>query len=212
MNILAHRGYWLSPGEKNHRIAHVRAFEHGFGIETDIRDLDGKLVVSHDMPRMNTALPLTHLLDDYITLNSEGTLAFNIKSDGLSRPLQLLLERYEISRYFCFDMSVPDSLHYFRAGMPAAARLSEYEPEGYLSNRAPVLWIDCFGENQLDPECLYRWLLSGKDVCLVSPELHGRDASLFWEQLLQMPKDITRHPGLMLCTDNPLLAKRIFNS
>jgi glycerophosphoryl diester phosphodiesterase len=53
--ILAHRGYWLEPGEKNSLSAFRRAFEGGFGIETDIRDLDGELVVSHDPPTRRNA-------------------------------------------------------------------------------------------------------------------------------------------------------------
>ena len=48
--ILAHRGFWTEPAEKNSREALERAFREGFGIETDIRDRNGALVVSHDPP------------------------------------------------------------------------------------------------------------------------------------------------------------------
>lgn len=212
MKILAHRGYWLSPEEKNSRKALVRAFEYGLGIETDIRDLDGVLVVSHDMPRKHTSLTLAQLLDDYTVANCDSMLALNIKSDGLAKSLQQLLEKYNVRHYFCFDMSVPDSMNYFRSGMPAAARISEYEPEGYLSNKASFLWIDGFNEEQVNLVHLQDWLSRGKIVCLVSPELHGREKSSLWELLKQMPEKIIGHPNLMLCTDTPLEARRVFTS
>ena len=50
MEILSHRGYWKTVTEKNTIIAFKRSFNLGFGTETDIRDLNGNLVISHDMP------------------------------------------------------------------------------------------------------------------------------------------------------------------
>ena len=49
MYILSHRGFWLSPNEKNLEIAFRRSFEAGFGVETDIRDYQGRLVIAHDI-------------------------------------------------------------------------------------------------------------------------------------------------------------------
>ena len=53
MLILSHRGYWISPIEKNKDVAFNRSFSLGFGTETDVRDCAGKLVISHDMPDGN---------------------------------------------------------------------------------------------------------------------------------------------------------------
>ena len=39
MKILAHRGFWMNESEKNSREAIKRAFDYGFGIETDLRDI-----------------------------------------------------------------------------------------------------------------------------------------------------------------------------
>ena len=50
MRIISHRGYWNTPAEKNTIHAFQRSFALGFGTETDIRDLKGELVISHDMP------------------------------------------------------------------------------------------------------------------------------------------------------------------
>ena len=50
MELLAHRGLWQEPAEKNSRIAFERAFQAGFGVETDLRDHGGTVVISHDPP------------------------------------------------------------------------------------------------------------------------------------------------------------------
>ncbi|TNV22507.1 hypothetical protein FH968_00130 [Buttiauxella sp. B2] len=206
MHILAHRGDWHSPHEKNSHLALRRALNSGWGIETDIRDLDGELVISHDMPRAG-ALPLSTVLDDYVALRATGMLALNIKSDGLMSALKAQLSARGIRRYFCFDMSVPDMLPYQFAGMATAARLSEYEPEGPLSMAAPVLWVDGFHQLSVNEVQLTHWLTAGKTVCLVSPELHGRDPYPLWQQMAGWPKVLRHHPQLMLCTDCPALVQ-----
>ena len=50
VEILAHRGFWKKESEKNTQIAFERAFDKGFGIETDLRDIKGEIVISHNMP------------------------------------------------------------------------------------------------------------------------------------------------------------------
>ncbi|ASV56828.1 hypothetical protein LJPFL01_3465 [Lelliottia jeotgali] len=209
MQILAHRGHWLTPGEKNSRQALQRAFQSGFGVETDVRDFDGTLVVSHDMPG-HEALPLSVMFEDYVQAENPGTLALNIKSDGLTDVLQHLLIQHGIKHYFCFDMSVPDTLPYLHRGLNAAARLSEYEPEGMLSELAPVLWVDGFQYQDVSPDRLEEWLGWGKQVCLVSPELHGREHAPFWHKLATLSDILWKYPALMLCTDYPEQAKEYF--
>jgi glycerophosphoryl diester phosphodiesterase len=49
LKIISHRGFWITPSEQNTEVAFIRALECGFGIETDIRDVSGDLVISHDM-------------------------------------------------------------------------------------------------------------------------------------------------------------------
>ncbi len=83
MIILAHRGCWRENSEKNTRAAFLRAFEAGYGIETDVRDLDGELVVSHD-PARRGAMRWGELLDLYVEHGAPGQLAINIKADGLA--------------------------------------------------------------------------------------------------------------------------------
>lgn len=210
MHILAHRGCWQHPDHKNTREALNTAFCRGFGIETDIRDLNGSLVISHDMPRTG-ALPLEVVLDDYLDAGQPGTLALNIKSDGLAIPLKHMLCERGINQYFCFDMSVPDTLACLRAGMTIAARQSEYESPGLLTDIAPVIWLDHFHTPRVSPDTVAGWLAAGKAVCLVSPELHGRSPDSVWAELAAMPVPVRCHPGLMLCTDFPDRAGRMLS-
>ncbi|MDK9365410.1 PI-PLC domain-containing protein [Lelliottia wanjuensis] len=209
MQILAHRGIWLSPAEKNSRGALLSALESGFGIETDIRDLDGELVISHDMPGKN-ALLLKTLLEDYRRIGSTATLALNIKSDGLTLSLDNLLKEYGVSNYFCFDMSVPDMLHYIKQKVITASRISELEPEGILSKETAMIWVDGFNYLPYSIKDLMRWLTRNKSVCLVSPELHGRDPKILWTMLKQLPEALLNCPRLMICTDHPELAREFF--
>ena len=58
MQLLAHRGLWNRPEEKNSLQALTASFNLGIGVETDIRDCDGSLVISHDPPRSAELLPL----------------------------------------------------------------------------------------------------------------------------------------------------------
>ena len=49
MQIISHRGYWEKAAEKNSTVAFQRSFQLGFGAETDVRDFNGELVISHDI-------------------------------------------------------------------------------------------------------------------------------------------------------------------
>ena len=80
MKILSHRGYWNNLTEKNSKSAFRRSFQLGFGTETDVRDLNGELVISHDMPIFDEAtLPFYNFLSIYsnkINKNDDGDYKF----------------------------------------------------------------------------------------------------------------------------------------
>ena len=69
MEIIAHRGFWISAEEKNTQTAFLRALENGFGIETDLRDFDGTLVISHDMANAQCLS-----VDDFLKMVSKKRL------------------------------------------------------------------------------------------------------------------------------------------
>ncbi len=200
MKILSHRGYWKTAEEKNTRTAFERSFSLGFGTETDIRDLAGELVISHDMPR-ERALSASEFFEIYQKENLDLELALNIKSDGLQLPLLGLLEEYSIGNYFLFDMSIPDALVCLRHGLKCFTRQSEYEPDPAFYPQADGVWIDGFHGEWWDETLIQRHLDASKKVCIVSPDLHRRPHQPFWDALAGW--SIRSHPALMLCTDLP---------
>jgi hypothetical protein len=210
VDLIAHRGLWSQPEEKNTPEALRAALTAGFGIETDVRDYGSRLVISHDPP-LGSEPSLEDLLVDYCRCGNANTLAINIKADGLAEELLRLLQAYGVSEYFCFDMSVPDLPCYTKLNMPVFARRSEFEPPSPLTERAPGIWLDGFEGLWFDHHEWARWLAQGKSVCIVSPELHKRSHFTMWSELLDWLHDVNRGRfeletaagRLMLCTDLP---------
>ncbi len=214
MRIISHRGYWTARGEQNRAVAFERSLALGFGIETDLRDRNGGVVVSHDPPTGTAAEVLS--LDDFLSLCSTRgpglMLALNIKADGLQTWVRDALDRHGAGENaFVFDMSVPDTLGYLAAGVPVYVRHSDVEPEPVLYDRAAGVWLDQFHSDWICPDDVARHLDAGKVVCLVSPELHRRDHRSQWEQLAACP-DIVGHDGFLLCTDFPESAREFFHA
>lgn len=207
MEIISHRGFWRTAAEKNTEAAFLRSFEAGFGIETDIRDRDGKLVIAHD-PASFASLPLETFLDLYKQTGDGLPLALNIKADGLQHLLKAALQTFDVTRYFVFDMSIPDTLGYLNTGLRVFTRRSEYEPFPAFYDRAEGIWVDCFQEEWIRAEEARIYLEAGKQVCLVSPELHRRPNEKFWRTLQGWER--VADNDIILCTDYPLGAREWF--
>lgn len=210
MIILSHRGWWKVEAEKNSREAFRRSFDHGWGSELDVRDFQGRLVVSHDPPR-DDSFPFSDLLDIYKESGCQGPLAINIKADGLQTLLGDELRAHEIENYFVFDMSVPDTLGYFKAGLHAFTRQSEYEPNPAFLDRASGVWLDAFNGPWADDSVIERHLAVGRPVALVSPELHRRPHLEDWAAWRGMEQRGDGGDLLMLCTDFPDEAEQFFH-
>jgi glycerophosphoryl diester phosphodiesterase len=200
MQVISHRGYWKTPAEKNTTVAFARSFSMGFGTETDVRDLNGELVISHDMP-CAPAMTLEHYLQGLAAFDSPGlTQAINIKADGTAHALATAMKSCR-HPWFVFDMSVPDMLQHLRVGNPTFARMSEYEPlPTLLLNQIRGIWLDAFRSTWYSRETIESLLKRGLQVCVVSPELHGRDDQA---QLWAALRHIRHYEGLILCTDLP---------
>lgn len=195
MIVLSHRGFWRSAAEKNGVAAFARTIAAGYGTETDIRDTPGGLVVSHDPPQ-DGAMAAEELVAMF-----RGTglpLAVNVKADGLSAPLARLFEGSDVP-WFAFDMSGPETVRYARAGLPFFTRHSDVERVPLLYEAARGVWLDAFDAEWFDGDVIAGHLAAGKDVCVVSSELHGRDAAGLWALL----DGFVGRDRLMLCTDTP---------
>jgi hypothetical protein len=200
LQILCHRGWWDHPAERNSAAALRRAFEAGLGVETDLRDLDGTVVVSHDPPT-GDVLDLEALLDLHRCAPAT-TLALNIKADGLAGPVAAALTGAGVTASsFVFDMAVPDQLQWVRRGeVPVFTRHSDLEPDPVLYERSCGVWLDNFGERRWwDAADVRRHLAAGKRVVVVSDELHGRPHGDTWAQLRSA--GLHREPAVGLCTD-----------
>jgi len=207
MKLLCHRGIWRQPQEKNSAAALGAAIHQGLGIETDVRDMAGRLVISHDMPKGSSVLSLDELLADVQRTGRRPTLALNIKADGLHQALTQALAEHGIDHHFVFDMAVPDALGYARRGVPFAARLSELEPRSPLLDAAPWVWLDAFESEWYGMDLIQALLAEGKQVAVVSPELHGRPHGPLWAALQQL----STSAGVHLCTDFVDQALEVFD-
>lgn len=201
--LLAHRGLWDTSAEMNTAGALVDAALAGFSIETDLRDGHGRMLISHDPPTSNsTHVYADDLLPKLGQARPTGTLALNVKADGLfgmSRSIQAQLHGWNI---FFFDMSWPQTLAFIRTGLPVALRVSEWEPLDYsLFERLGIpvrVWLDAFEAD---------WWLGTRDiealcqlgqVAIVSPEIHGRAPHNVWEWFASQ---VELGADVLLCTD-----------
>jgi len=203
MKILSHRGYWKESSEKNSVTAFLRSFNLNFGTETDLRDQNGEIVISHDIPE-GDLFPLKDFLK---TLSDQSlTLALNIKADGLAKKLKKTLQDYPNLNYFVFDMSIPDMRSYLDLGMPVFTRMSEVEQNPIWLEYSNGIWLDAFSDEWYSIELIHKLLDTGKKVCVVSPELHNRDYNKIWTMLYPL----RTCSALMLCTDFPEDAQSFF--
>lgn len=208
MRILSHRGYWLTSNEKNSELAFRRSFLSGYGTETDLRDCSGELVIAHDPPR-GAELSFRHFLDIYAETGRGLPLALNVKADGLQAQVAPVLAEFEVENYFFFDMSTPDAMAYIKQTLPVFTRHSDIEPTPVLYEQAVGVWVDGFFGDWMSDGVLPAHLSAGKQVCIVSPELHGRAHLPLWEWLRAQP--CRQDPAVMICTDFPQDAMRYFD-
>lgn len=212
IDILAHRGFWLTKADQNSSEAIERAFEHGFGLETDVRDCDGELLISHDMPRKGQAISLGDLVALWCRYDCKPLIALNIKADGLASAIGSHFAGLPSVNWFAFDMSVPDSLAYARHGLPFLCRRSEYEGACSLEEQAAGLWMDCFQSPCVSAKSLAS-VPNAARLCIVSPELHGRPHETGWDELASFLKACPERAldSIALCTDHPQEASAFFN-
>ena len=211
MNISAHRGFWKTKNEQNSKSAFIRALECGFGIETDVRDYNGDLVISHDIPASKDCMKLDEFFALYKSSEASSVLALNIKADGLQEKVKAALQKENVTNYVLFDMSVPDLLKSLEADLHSLSRISDIETDDSLLSRASGIWLDCFYGDTHIIEKLEAYLeLCDKPIFIVSPELHRRDHLKIWTDLKMI--DQIHKPRLHLCTDYPKAGRNYFES
>ncbi len=164
MDIVVHR---------RNTIADLRAVPVEYGIEVDIRSQGDRLTIHHDpfVPGVDFEEWLSHYAHDLLILN--------VKEEGLETRLLSLMSEAQIERFFFLDQSFPFLLKTARAGESrCAVRVSEFETIETALELAGLIdwvWVDCFTRFPLDRKRAELLQEAGFRLCLVSPELQGRD-------------------------------------
>jgi len=194
--ILAHRGRWTRREGQNRPESLLGPLADGYGIETDLRDRDGQLVISHDMA--GSGSPRLAEVTDRIASAPAGWLALNVKADGLAAACAALPPAVR-ERAFFFDMAVPDMLGYLRAGLRTFTRHSDLEPTPACYGEAAGVWLDELAAPWITADVIAAHRAHGKLVAIVSGELHGRDHAAH----LALFRRFAGDPGVLVCTDHP---------
>lgn len=210
-SILAHRGLPCSRAKQNSTTALLRAINEGFGLETDLRDYNGIIVISHDPPTsIDMPNSLRWLIQEINSSACKGRIALNIKSDGLAKDISSLLLSHanDTDKYFVFDMSIPDSQPYLKSPINVYSRMSEYESNPEALGSINGVWLDNFTGIFPQVEYAKGLLNQGLHTAIVSSELHGREHLNLWKEIRQ--SKIYLNPLFELCTDYPLEAANLF--
>jgi hypothetical protein len=171
-----------------------------YGVEVDIRSNDGNLIINHDP--LESGILFSNWLKHY----HHGTLILNVKEEGLERALIDLMKLNNITNYFFLDQSFPFLIKWANLGESRSAiRVSEYESIETalcISGLVEWVWLDCFTKFPINfPE--YKALKdSGYKICLVSPELQGRDNNSEILKILSFMKKNNIHMDA-ICTKKP---------
>lgn len=148
-----------------------------YGVELDLRDdLQGRIYIQHNPFESGEDF------EEYLKHYHHGTMILNIKSERIELRVQELLRQYNIKNYFFLDSSFP--MIYLlsnRGEKNIALRVSELEgldtPRN-MSGMVEWIWVDCFTRIPIGKQEADELKKLGYKLCLVSPELEGRDSEI----------------------------------
>ena len=173
-----------------------------YGVEVDIRSYGDKLVIHHD-PFIEG-----ESFNSWLSAYQHGTLILNVKEEGLEDRLIALMQSSGIEDYFFLDQSFPFLVKWSKVGENrCAVRVSEFESIKTvltLAGKVKWVWVDCFTKFPLNYDDSKQLLDMGFKICIVSPELQGRDANteipdlitLLTEQKIVADAICTKRPDL----------------
>jgi len=166
MEIILHR---------RNTAALLRETPPAYGVEMDVRSVGDRLIIHHD------AFADGEDFEEWLVGYRHGTLILNVKEEGLEDRLLELMAGAEIDRFFFLDQSFPFLIRTARNGETrCAVRVSEYESVETalaLAGMVDWVWLDSFTGALPQSGELQALSQAGFRVCLVSPELQGRNAA-----------------------------------
>ena len=165
--IIAHRINIL-----NSQIA-KEVFPKCDGIEFDIRDSAGHLIVQHDAFKTGQSFS-----DFLLYCPIDKFYIVNVKAEGVEELAIQMLEAAGIFHFVLLDCGIPAIMKLRKAGENRVAlRFSEVESIesiDLLRNAATWVWVDCFQAYPLTADIAHQFHTWGLKICLVSPDLQGR--------------------------------------
>ena len=158
------------------RIKELKKIPKEYGVELDLRDFGGRLVLQHE-PFMDG-----EDFAEYLKHYDHGTMILNIKSERIEYKVLELVQKYNIKDYFFLDSSFPMIYSLSKSGEKnIALRFSEFEGIDTILNmkgKIDWIWVDCFSKLPIDNENYNLLKQHGFKFCLVSPELQGQDEKI----------------------------------
>ena len=158
-------------------VSELKELPSKYGVEIDLRDnLNGGVYIAHDpfIPGED--------FDTYLQNYKHGTLILNIKSERIELKVLQLLRKHEITKYFFLDSSFPMIQTLANKGeKDIALRFSEFEGVDTLramQGRVNWVWVDCFTQLPINYSLYMQFKKMKYKLCLVSPELQGRDSDI----------------------------------
>lgn len=200
MKLIAHR---LNSLEK------LKKSPIRFGVEVDVRS-NGKCLIMHHDP-----FCIGESLDEWLQSYQHGTLILNVKEEGLEGELIALMHSSGITDYFFLDQSFPFLVKWSKQGEHrSAVRVSEFESIETvltLTGKVDWVWVDCFSRFPLSQNDVIRLHQAGFKLCIVSPELQGRNAEIEIPKLSQLLSDLNIKVEAV-CTKYPEIWEKLTNS
>lgn len=149
---------------------------HHVGVELDLRDIGDDLVLVHE------PFSTGQKFEDYLKHYRHGLMILNIKSERIELRVLELLKKYNIQKYFFLDSSFPMIFLLSKQGEhKIAMRFSEFEGLDSIfamHGKVEWVWVDCFTQLPINKQNYALLKRLGYKLCLVSPELQGRDQDI----------------------------------
>ncbi len=157
------------------------------GVEIDIRSYGGEIILHHD------PFSSGEKLEDWASCYKHQFLILNVKEEGLEQRILDIMDRYGISNFFFLDQSFPFLIKWSQLGeRRCAVRVSQFESIDTaltLSGKVDWVWIDCFTELTLTHEDYLRLKNAAFKLCIVSPELQGRNADVEIPKMIEILRE-----------------------
>ncbi len=145
-----------------------------YGVEIDIRNNSGELVLSHDLHESTTTLK--EFLNNY----DKKLLIANIKESGIENISIDMIKDKNIENFFLLDVEFPYIYqNYSQQKKYLSTRFSAYESiesVARLVNKVTWLWIDTYSDFELDEKTAD--VVKNFKTCLVSPSRWGQTEML----------------------------------